>query len=306
MKIHHILVIMDPTIDEQPALFKAIEVAKRFDASIELFLVVHHSALTPKWFSPEHSQAQIITKYLKTKQRWLDTYLSQVTDENISVSSEVRWYTPLYAEILKKITECHADMVVKTTHQHPAIDRLLFTPNDWQLLKLCPVPLLLVKATTQPSYNNIMAAVDLKHTEDQLINLDEVILETTAMMAEYFNAIAHVTHAYDPMGSELWPTSGTAFLGFDLPSYDYKSYRDQLQEHHDKEFNQLVAHYGFDENNIHSVNGIAAHLLVDTVKDEKIDLLIMGVRFHSGFVSTTAEKILDQVSCDILAIKASY
>jgi universal stress protein E len=306
MKIHHILVIMDPTIDQQPALFKAIEVAKRFDASIELFLVVHHSALSPKWFSKEHSQEQIINQYLQTKQRWLDTYLSLVTAENISVSSEVRWHTPLYAEILKKITECHADMVVKTTHQHPVIDRLLFTPNDWQLLKSCPVPLLLVKATSQPIYKNIMAAVDLKHTEDEFINLDEVIIETTAMMVEYFHAVGHVTHAYDPMGYELWPTSETDFLGFDLPSYDYKSYQNQRQEYHEKEFNQLVAHYGFDEKNIHSVNGIAAYQLIDTIKDEKIDLLIMGVRFHSGFVSSTAEKILDEVSCDILAIKATY
>jgi len=306
MKIQHILVIMDPTIDEQPALFKAIEVAKKFDASIELFLVVHHSGLTPKWFNQEHPQEQIISNYLKTKQRWLDTYISLVTQENISVSSEVRWHTPLYAEILKKITECHADMVVKTTHQHPLIDRLLFTPNDWQLLKSCPVPLLLVKATSQHSYKNIMAAVDLKNTEDELINLDEVILETTAMMAEYFDAVAHVTHAYDPMGHELWPTSGTAFLGFDLPSYDYASYQDQLQEQHEKDFNQLVAHYAFDENNIHCVSGLASYQLVDTVKAEKIDLLIMGVRFHSGFVSTTAEKILDEVSCDILAIKATY
>lgn len=297
---------MDPTIDEQPALFKAIEIAKKFDASIELFLVVHHSALTPKWFSPEHSQEQIISKYLKTKQRWLDTYLSQVTDENISVSSEVRWHTPLYAEILKKITECHADMVVKTTHQHPVIDRLLFTPNDWQLLKSCPVPLLLVKATSRPSYKNIMAAVDLNHTEDQLINLDEVILDTTAIMAENFHAIAHVTHAYDPMGYELCPTSGTAFLGFDLTSSDYQIYQDQLHLQHEQAFNQLVGHYGFAENNIHYVNGIATYQLVDTVKDENIDLLIMGVRLHSGFVSTTAEKILDEVSCDILAIKASY
>ncbi len=306
MKIQHILVIMDPTIDEQPALFKAIEVAKKFDASIELFLVVHHSGLTPKWFNQEHPQEQIIRNYLNTKQRWLDTYLSLVSKENISVSSEVRWHTPLYAEILKKVTECHADMVVKTTHQHPLIDRLLFTPNDWQLLKSCPVPLLLVKSSSAPNYKNIMAAIDLKNTEDDLINLDEVILETTAMMSEYFHAVAHVTHAYDPMGYDLWPTSGTGFLGFDLPPYDYQSFQEQLKELHENEFNQLIAHYAFDEKHIHAFNGIASYQIVDTVKEENIDLLIMGVRVHSGFVSTTAEKILDEVNCDILAIKATY
>lgn len=306
MKIQHILVIMDPTIDEQPALSKAIEVAKRFDASIELFLVVYHSGLAPKWFNQEHPQEQIISNYLKTKQRWLDTYLSQVSSENISVSSEVRWHKPLYAEILKKITECHADMVVKSTHQHPVLDRLLFTPNDWQLLKSCPVPLLLAKPFGTSSYKNVMAAVDLEKNEDELRDLDEVILDANAMMSEYFNAVAHVIHAYDPMGHELWPGEHINILGMDVPSYDYQGYQVQLQEQHENEFTQLVDHYAFDEKNIHFVHGLAANQLVDVVNDENIDLLIMGVRVHSGFVSSTAEKILDEINCDILAIKATY
>ena len=306
MKIQHILVIMDPTIDEQPALFKAIEVAKRFDASIELFLVVYHGGLAPKWFNQEHPQEQIISNYLKTKQRWLDTYLSQVSSENISVSSEVRWHKPLYAEILKKITECHADLVVKSTHQHPALDRLLFTPNDWQLLKCCPVPLLLAKHDTSAAYKNVMAAVDLEKIDDERKDLDEVILDTNAMMSEYFNAIAHVAHAYDPMGYELWPGEHINILGMDVPSYDYQGYQEQLKDQHEKEFEQLIAHYAIDEKNTHFVHGIAANQLVDLVNDENIDLLVMGVRVHSGFVSTTAEKILDEVNCDILALKSTY
>jgi universal stress protein E len=306
MKIKHILVIMDPTIDEQPALFKAIEFAKKFDASIELFLVVHHSALAPKWFNKEHPQEKLISHYLKTKQRWLDTYLSQVTKENISVSAEVRWHKPLYAEILKKITECHADMVVKSTHQHPALERILFTPNDWQLLKSCPVPLLLVKSSTAKVYKKVMAAIDLKKVEDERTSLDKVILDTNATISEYFNAVAHVTHAYDPIGHELWPTMDSGLYGFDMSTYNYQLYQDQQHEYHANEFSHLIEHYGFDYKNSHLVHGIASVQLIDVVTDEAIDLLIMGVRLHAGFVGTTAEKILDEVNCDILAIKPTY
>ena len=303
MKIQHILVIMDPTIDEQPALFRAIEVAKRFDASIELFLVVHHSAFTPKWFNQAHPKEQLINHYLKTKQRWLDTYLYQVTQENISVSSEVRWHKPLYAEILKKITECHADMVIKSTHQHPALERLLFTSNDWQLLKSCPVPLLLAKYSSTAAYKNIMAAVDLKKTEDEYINLDKSILDSTVMISECFNAVAHVTHAYDPIGHELWPTMDSGIFGIDMSTYNYQLYQDQQHEYHKNEFAHLVGHYGFEDENTHLVHGIASAQLIDLVNDGNIDLLVMGVRLHSGFVSSTVEKILDDVNSDILAIK---
>lgn len=84
MKINHILVIMDPTIEQQPALLKAITLAKRCHAAIELFLVVHHSALTPSWLNREHPQEHVIAEYLKSKQRWLDSYLTLGLKEKIS------------------------------------------------------------------------------------------------------------------------------------------------------------------------------------------------------------------------------
>jgi universal stress protein E len=168
------------------------------------------------------------------------------------------------------------------------------------------VPLLLAKHSSTAAYKNVMAAVDLEKSEDERKDLDEVILDTNAMMSEYFNAVAHVTHAYDPMGYELWPGEHLNILGMDVPSYDYQGSQVQLKEQHEKEFTQLVDHYALDEKNIHFVHGIAANILVEVVNDENIDLLIVGVRDHSGFVSTTAEKILDEVNCDILAIKSSY
>lgn len=150
-----------------------------------------------------------------------------------------------------------------------------------------------------------MAAVDLeKKTEDEHQNLNEVILAANAMMSDYFNAVAHVIHAYDPMGHELWPGEHINILGVDLPSYVNQGYHVQLKAQHENEFNQLIEHYALDEKNIHFIAGIASNLLVDVVKDENIDLLIMGVKFHSGFVSSTAEKVLDEVNCDILAIKS--
>lgn len=303
MKINHILVNMDPTIDQQPALIKAIALAKKFDASIELFLVVHESNLINKWFNHEDSQEKIITHYLKTQQRWLDTYITDVVHEKIPVSSEVRWHKPLYAEIIKKIDECQADLLIKTTHQHPTLNKLLFSPNDWQLLKNCPVPLLLVKENTPDNYNNIMAAVDLKKLVDEPKSLDDIILDTTAMWSESLGATPHVAHAYDPMGQELWQGSGMGAFGYSLPYYDYQMYEKELHESHDKEFASLIADYQFDQNNIHLESGIAHYKLLDIVNDENIDLLVLGVRSHSGFVGNTAEKILDKINCDILAVK---
>lgn len=305
MKIKHILVIMDPTIDQQPALSKAIALAKVFDASIELFLVVYHSGLTPKWFNQEHPREQIIANYLNTKQRWLDTYLADVAKEQLLVTSEVRWHKPLYAEILRKIDECHADLVIKSTHQHPSMNKILFTPNDWQLLKSCPAPLLLAKASTPENYTNVMAAVDLDTSVNkEEKSLDSIILDTTVMIAEYLNASAHVIHSYDPMGHELWQGGDIGVFGYDIASFDSMLTQEQLLEFHEKEFSRLIDHYAFDEQHSHLVQGLVQYNLQEAVDQHQIDLLVMGVRSHSGFISNTAEKILDEINCDILAVKS--
>ncbi|WP_281557547.1 universal stress protein [Thalassomonas sp. RHCl1] len=305
MKINHILVIIDPTIEQQPALLKAIPLAKKCNAAIELFLVVHHSALAPNWLNREHPQEHVIAEYLKTKQRWLDRYLALGLEENIAITSEVRWHKPLHGEILKKITESHTDLVVVSTHQHSAIEQLNFSANDWQFLKACPVPLLLAKVNNQADYQNIMAAVDLKKSPGGCRELDRHILDTCVMLSEYLDASAHIHHVYDPKGHELWQGNNLSLLGLNIPSYVSPVPPSQLESYHRTEFFRLIEHYAFEDENLHLDTGIAANRLTRSVIKHHIDLLIMGVRDHAGFIGNTTGKIVDHVNCDILALKSA-
>ena len=68
MDIKRILVDMDPMSEEQPALTRAITLAKQFDASIELFLVVYNSSLMVEWFFDNEQLEKVKLAYLKTKQ----------------------------------------------------------------------------------------------------------------------------------------------------------------------------------------------------------------------------------------------
>ncbi|WDE14316.1 universal stress protein [Thalassomonas haliotis] len=304
MKINHILVIMDPTIEQQPALLKAISLAKKCNAAIELFLVVHHSALAPNWLNREHPQEHVIAEYLKTKQRWLDSYLNLAIKEKIAITSEVRWHKPLHGEILKKITETNTDLVVISTHQHSAIEQLNFSANDWQFLKTCPAPLLLAKANTADTYQNIMAAVDLKKSPSGEQALDKDILDTCVMLSEYLDTCAHINHVYDPKGHELWQGNNLSVLGLNIASYVSPVPPSQLEAYHRTEFFRLIEHYAFEDANIHLDTGIAGNRLTRNVIKHKIDLLVTGVRNHSGFIGNTTGNIVDHVNCDILALKA--
>ena len=302
MKIKRILVDMDPTIDQQPALTQAIALAKKFNASIELFLTVHHSDLTSKWVTQEHSEKEVIASYLKTKQRWLDSYLPDIVDANIEVSTDVRWFKPIYQGIIDKVNEGKIDLVIKATHCHPTINKLLFTPNDWHLLQSCPVPLLLTKAGSAAKYRHIMAAVDPNQTRPE--NINTVILQTTTALATILDATSHVAHCYEPIGMELWQDIGVGVYGLDVQSFDYRGYTKQLKEHHEASFNKLIEKYTFADENKHLESGIAQNLLLDIVEQNNIDLIVIGSHQHSGLLGSTAENILDEVQCDILAVKS--
>ena len=303
MDIKHILVDMDPVNEQQPALTRAITLAKKFDASIELFLVVYNSSLMVEWFFDSEQLEKVKLAYLKTKQRWLDTYVSQVADAKIPVSVDVRWHKPIYEGINKKVKESKADLVIKSTHRHPAINKIFFTPNDWQLLKSCPVPLILTKRDCSDEYSNIMAAVDPTQSHGKPEGLDKVILDTTIDLSKTLSATAHVTHCYEPISSKMWQGVGANSPGLGLSFDEYEDYFDQLQTFQNEQFTNILSNYNFDEEDKHLESGDAVNLLPELVDKNNIDLLIMGTTYRTGLLGSTAEKILDNIHCDIMAVK---
>ncbi len=303
MKVKHILVDMDPTQAEQPALTKAIILAKEFGASIELFLVDYHNGLVANWFFNERRLEELKAAYLASKKRWLDSYVNQVVDAGISVSTDVSWHKPLYEAINQKVVESHADLAIKSTHRHPTVNKIFFTPNDWQLLKTCPVPLLMVKSHTANNYRNIMAAIDPSQSHDKAQCLDKIILDTTQALSVKLSAVAHVAHCYQPVDMQLWNAAGLNEYQLDIPVPDHQKYLEQLNQHHIDEFTQQIKNYNFAKENQHIEAGFVSSQLLKIVDKQQIDLIVMGTTYRTGLLGSTVENLLDDINCDILAVK---
>ncbi|MCO7223414.1 universal stress protein [Pleionea sp. CnH1-48] len=304
MKIKHILVDIDPTKDSQPALTKAIALAKAYDASIELLLVAHEEGFLSQVFLGEEQRELARLHYMETKRKWLNVYLDLVDSVDVDVSYDVVWNKSICAGILEKVEKSNVDLVVKSTHRHPMINKALFTPTDWQLLTTCPVPLLLAKTGTAPSYKNILAAVDPMRQRNKPAELDQVILKTTEQLADKLTAAAKVIHCYEPVGLELWQDMGAGMHGFSFSNEQYKDYTQKLEKHHQDQFNNLLNDYHFSEDSRFLVEGVAHTQLVNTVAEKEVDLLVLGTTFKPGLLGTTSEKILDNIDCDLLAVKA--
>jgi universal stress protein E len=298
---------MDPTTKHQPALSRAIVLAKQFNASIELLLIVYNSGLMGQWFIDDERLEKIKTGIINSHKRWLEVYVKEVTDAQIAVSVDVRWHTPIYEGIINKIKDSNADLLIKSTHQHPKVNKVFFTPNDWQLLKACPIPLLLAKAETENQYTGIMAAIDPTHSHGKTEGLDKVILDTTTSLANTLSASAHVAHCYEAVALPIWPGIGSSPLdmgtGLGLSPVEYEDYVKELNNQHTEQFEKMISEYDFATESKHLQEGTASDVLPKIVDDNDISLLVIGTTYRRGLLGTTAEKILDNVNCDIFSVK---
>jgi universal stress protein E len=307
-EIKHILVVMDPMCEQQPALVRAISLAKQTSATIELFLVSYNRQLVNHWIFDSMQLALLQEEYVASQLRWLETYVNDVVKQGLMVKIDIKWHKNIVAAVLDKTTEVSADIVIKSTHQHPTLTKLFFTPTDWRLLQCCHVPLLLAKSSSDAnqasSYKVIMAAVDPVKSNDKPVSLDRAIIDASAEFAALFEANIHVSHCYQPVGIELWQGMSSVGMDQSLPMMDFNEYQQSIEGHHQKLFDELVDDYGFDDSSLHLASGDVEFELAELVQENQVDLLVMGMGDKEGFIGNTIEKILDNVRCDILSVKA--
>ncbi|TQV77428.1 hypothetical protein FLL45_05650 [Aliikangiella marina] len=306
--INKILVVMDPNREDQPALEKALYLSKVYDASVELLLVVYNRGLLTNLFFNSDELEAAKQGYINSQRRWVESFLSDTDDASIKRTVNVVWHKPLYEAVIEQATAIEADLVIKSTHHHPTINKVLFTPNDWQLMKSCPVPLILAKSRNKQEYKNIMCGIDPSHDHQKPETLDAQIIKTGQTLAAKLGGQNRVCHCYSPIEYQLWSDIGMGMgvgMGpsdFTMGENNYTDYVNELKQGLQDQFDAVVNPFNFEKAQLHLVEGYPEQLLPDLVDEFNIDLLVLGTVYHSGLVGSTAEKILDTVNCDILSV----
>lgn len=306
LKTKRILVDMDPTREEQPALQKAIYLASQLDASIELFLSTHNSSVTSNWFLDQEQLNAAKQAYLDKERRWLKSYAAEVQALGIEVNIEAVWGQPLYEKIINRVNQSDVDLVIKSTHKHSTFNKLMFHPNDWQLVKECPVPLLLAKADDHKIYRHVMAAVDPSHSHDKPGELDVAILDALQDLATPLRAVTYAAHCCEPLHFELWQTMPLDPMSISTHIPDRGKYLKQLVDSHRVPFNDLLSPYDIEAAHRLLVEGESKKVLPELIEQHDIDLLVMGNTYHSGLLGSTVEKVLDGIHCDVLVVKVGH
>jgi universal stress protein E len=269
---------------------------------LELFVCAYDQYIaSTRFFDPsavEQMQNTLIEDYLTV----LDTLTEELKRNGLRVEVDVRWDHPLHEGVLRKTYETNPALVIKDTHYHPAIKRSIFSSTDWNLMRDCPAPLLMVKSRELSETPTVIAAVDPVHRNDRAAGLDHAIIAAARDLANAIGGDLQVFHAFDPA-----PSVSAAARRVPSMSVDVQEVIETVRRQHQEALNQLTKDHSIPADNIQFQQGPPNHTLVATAIQRNADFVVMGTASRSAstrmFLGGTAERVLDHIPCDMLLIK---
>jgi universal stress protein E len=299
--LRHVLVaIKNPAARAQPALRKAAQLAQGSGAKLTLF----HALTAPMYADAFALEGQSLQQ---TQRHWRDRVLKQLeklaaplraAGLNVAVASD--WDFPAYEAVVRSAARLDADLIVAERHADKHRLPWLLRFNDWELLRRCPVPVLLVKSARAWKRPAVLAAIDPTHSFAKPAKLDAGILAAAAAVSEALGGKTHVGYAWP--GAPM-PTPRSTLLTPALFEAHEKREKRAAQE----AFNAAVGESGIKVAKKHFVAGHPADAIPKLARQVRAGVVVMGAISRSGLkrllVGNIAEQVLDALSCDVLVLK---
>ena len=208
-------------------------------------------------------------------------------------------------DIIKKVISDQYDLVITEPDVTCGIKKFFYGTTTLALLRECPCIVWVAKPEVATPYKKIMAAVDPASDNPHSKELTDNIIELAVSMAQRNQAECHIVHAWY---SGYEAALENPFFGSTTKS---EIENDVLNEkiRHVRAFEAMLKRQTVDTSYCitHIIKGDAKKELAEFSVSENIDLIVMGTVEKTGiegfFVGNTAESLINQVECSILAIK---
>jgi nucleotide-binding universal stress UspA family protein len=191
---------------------------------------------------------------------------------------------------------------MKPAEREAGIKNMLFGGTDMQLFRMCPCPVWVFKPTHNTELRKILIAVDLLAYDREKSALADNVLQWGKHVADLVDAELHVVHVWDLYGEAT--IRGRSILADTAD----KLVQEEEQKHR-QWLNEALEKNGIEQKEIkvHFYKGEAKKLIPEIANAMETDLLVMGTVGRTGipgfFIGNTADSVLRQVDCSVLAIK---
>lgn len=301
--IRRILVaIKDPWRRSLPEVRKAAQLARALGARVQLF----HALSDPLYIDAaeaagvslvnlERSEHTRATKRLEMLARRL-----QNVKGDVRVDAVVEWDFPAHEAVIRAARRFDADLIVGERHATPHHLPWLLRFTDFELLRLAPVPVLLVKTKQAYDHPTILAAIDPSHADSKPLKLDRKILSCASQIAQALRGSLHAVFAYDPV-----PVSG---MESGLPLGETtEAIAAATEARARKALARALNGTSIPESRRHLVPQHPIDAIEGAAGEIDCDIVVMGAISRSGLkrlvLGSTAERVFDDLRCDVLVVK---
>lgn len=261
----------------------------KLDAEVVAFVYAPLSHLKVDKSEKAAIKAKLLEERKIEIQRRIDRNLRQ----GQTVHLKVVWEKDVAAWVTRHCAGGGYEMVVKTGRRS---ESLAHTSTDWQLLRECPAPVVIVAEKKWSRTQPVMASLDLGTGLAVKKKLNELILERSVVLANALGVELEIISAIE-----------VPALLADLDLVDPHAYIVDAKKNMAPLIRSLAKKFDLPEKSFIIKRGPVEKVITSQAAAKRAQLVVMGTVGRKGvkarLLGNTAEKVLRHLKTDVLALK---
>lgn len=297
LAIKNVLLLLDQEVDNHTAIKRAMQICQEHDANLFVTTYVYNHACEEGSLSDLEMRHELKSMLLEQAQAWAENLFKELylpADTPLSIC----WCRHAYQAVIDNSEDASFDIVIKAAAKHHNIVERVLQHQDWNLLKHCPAPVLLVKGKAAWEARTVIAAVDATSLDKSHKIINEHIFEFIEIINQDDKYNVHMVNSY-PMMSLTLASLPDAHVPEDLQQY--------VVDQHTQACEILAEKYNIADDNIHIIEGEPEEAITKTAEKLDADVIVVGILseedLQSVILGSTVEHVLDATHADVLAIK---
>ena len=256
---------------------------------------------------PAGSRSVLIREHVTGQEgQRLEQWADYAQRRGVQVDTKVLYGTP-FLEVVRLVLRHDHDLVMTTAQRRSSLRDRVLGSTTMHLMRKCPCPVWVVK-TSQPDWHKrILAAVDPSPDDRERHALNVKIMDLATSLARVEQRELVVLHAW---GFVMEHSLKRGRVG---PSDQVDRWISGARHQHRQRLVELLKPYDLGNDlempraEVYLLKGEPGQLVPEVAAARAVELIVMGTVSRSGvsglLIGNTAEKILGQVDCAVLAVK---
>lgn len=297
LAIKNLLLILDQELDNQVAIKRAMQLCQEHDSNLFITTYAYNHACEEGSLTDLELRHDLKSLLLEKSQVWAEELMQEFYIPNDTPLS-ICWCEHAYKAVLDNSEDTSFDLVVKAAAKHHSIVDRVMQHQDWNLLKMCPAPVLLVKEKPAWDSRILLAAVDSTSLDPAHKVINEHLLEFCELINSEENYDTHIVNSYPIMSLTLASLPDTP-VPEDLQQY--------VIDQHQTATDDIAQKFNINAQNVHIREGEPEEVITNVAKEVAADVVLIGILseadLQSVILGSTVEHVVDLTESDVLALK---